>query len=179
MVRISLFVMITFALSLKPGSAHAQRVGGAAGVAFPLAELADTRDLGYRALGFVATNSGLIRLEAAATMFPGDDNPATSDWQRGSYRTYSLGAAIRPTIAATELTRVRAQLGFAAHRTTVPNVHNPYGTVPGANLGIAAERRRGRALLSADIGFYTVLSDFGVGDFVIPVFVPLMLGISW
>lgn len=178
-MRSTLSAIVISLLLLQPDSANAQRIGGAAGVAFPLSTLAETRDLGFRGLGFVSTNSGLIRLELAATMFPRDGNPAQSSWQTGDYRTFSLGAAIRPTIASTELTRVRAQFGLTAHRTTVPNLHNPYGTVPGANLGIAVERRTGRGTLSAEVGFHTVYSDFGVGDFKVPLFVPFMLGISW
>lgn len=177
--RLPSLIGIVFLVAMHPGFASGQRLGGAAGIAFPLGSLADTRDMGYRALAFISTSGGLMRVELGAATFPGDEGNEGSTRRRGSWQTASVGVSIRPTLESTEHSRVRAHFGLSAHRTSVPDVSNPYGTVAGAQFGIGFEATRGRLVLSADAGLHSVLSDFGITEFSFAHFIPVTLGISW
>jgi hypothetical protein len=151
---------------------------GLRGAAFPLGSLGESRGAGFRALGFVSTPGGLFRIELGVTHFPQGDSIAGSNW-RGSWRTVSLAASLRPTVLRTESSRLRAAIGLAGHRTSITDVRNPYGTVPGVQIGFGIETSTGRAVLSLDSGLSIVLSDFGVDEFSGATFVPITLGITW
>lgn len=177
--RVVTVFAIVFLLATHASFAAGQRLGGAAGIALPLGVLADTRGLGYHALAFVSTSGGLLRLEFGTAMFPGGEGSVESPRQHGDWRSVSAAVSVRPSLYSTERSRVRAHIGVSGHRLSIPNVSNPYGTVPGAQFGIGHEVRRGRMILSADLGLHTVLSDFGLIDFHTAHFIPVTLGVSW
>ena len=173
------FVIGIALVLLQPLGLSGQDLGVAAGPAFPRGPLADSRAIGFRAVAFVAGSRDLIRTELSYVYFPQSSAPSTSEWQRGSWRTLSVGVNVRPSIFATDRYRVRAVFGVAAHRTSVPDVPNPYGTTAGFQLGFALERDLDRFRGIAETGVHVMASDFGADDFVLASYVPITFGISW
>jgi hypothetical protein len=167
-------------LLLAPAaSLHAQGVGGSAGIALPVGSLAEHRGVGFRAQGSVYSPGGLLRGDVAGVFFPGDDSADTSPSQSGDWRSVGIAGNVLPRLMHTETLSVRALAGLSAHRTSIPGVRNPYGVVPGGQLGGVVERSVGRGWLTVEGGLHLVATDHGVGELEPVIFVPLTVGFRW
>ena len=118
-------------------------------------------------------------MELAVVNLPEGDSITGSRWRQGAWRTVSVGGNLRPTLTKSETYRIRGQAGLSVHRTVVPGIRNPYGTVPGAHVGVSVEHRFSRAILGIDTGLNVVFSDFGVHELDFAAFTPVTIGISW
>lgn len=173
------FVLGALLLLLLPLDLQGQRIGASAGPAFPRGSLAESRSLGFRAAGFTATGNDLLRIEVSYVHLPGSDSIVNSESRGDSWRTLSFGVNLRPSFVTSPPYRILGVVGLAAHRTTVPGRHNPYGTSAGLQLGLAIERALGPLHGFAETGIHVVLSDFGVSEFTPASYIPLVFGVSW
>lgn len=176
-----------FALSLAlaamlcalPPAAPAQGVGAAAGPAVPLGGLGEHRGIGVRGQLSLYSPGGLLRGDVAGMAFPGSDDAGASAWRTGTWRSVSFAGNLLPTLARPADGRVRGLVGLSAHRMSISGADNPYGTVPGAQLGGVVERSWKGATLTAELGLHLVASDFGVDEMHGSFSLPVMVGIRW
>ncbi len=162
-----------------PAALASQSIGANLGLALPLGSLAEYRQVGYRAQGSLTSAGGLLRAEVAGVFIPGTDDPGASDWRTHDWRSLSIGGSVLPTLGQSETLRIRGLFGLSAHRSSIRDVSNPYGTVPGLQLGTVLERSWRTSILTAELGLHVVASDFGVDEFGGAFFLPLLVGFRW
>ena len=166
-------------LLLAPAASLHAQIGGSAGIAVPLGSLAEHRGVGFRAQGSLYSSGGRFRGDVAGVFFPGDGSADTSPSQSGDWRSIGVAVNVLPRLTHTETLSVRALGGLSAHRTSIPGVRNPYGVVPGAQLGAVVERSIGGGWLMAEVGAHLVATDHGVGELEPVTFIPLSVGFRW
>ncbi|HEX2187705.1 MAG TPA: hypothetical protein VHG51_02345 [Longimicrobiaceae bacterium] len=162
-----------------PSALAGQSIGANVGPAVPLGSLAEYRHVGFRAQGSLSAASGLLRAEVAGVYIPGTDDPDASDWRTRDWRSVSIGGSVLPMLGRSEALRLRGLFGLSAHRSRIRGVSNPYGTVPGLQLGAVLERSWRTSLLTAELGLHVVASDYGVDESGGAFFVPLLVGFRW
>lgn len=157
------------------GPLRAQTLGVSAGLAAPAGPLAEHRGVGLRVQGSLYSPERLLRIDLAGTFFPADGpGPQARD-----YRSVNVAANFAPVLARAGDARVRGLAGLSAHRVHVPGVANPYGLVPGLQLGVVAEGARDGRAFVAETGFHVIASDHGVGELEGAYFVPVTVGIRF
>lgn len=170
-----LALLLPLLLAARVDAVRAQSFGVSAGLAAPVGPLAEHRGVGLRVQGSLHSPERLLRVDLAGTFFPGADR----DGQAGDYRSYSLGANLVPVLARGGDTRLRGLIGLSAHRVDVEDVSNPYGIVPGLQLGTVLEGGWSDRTLFAETGLHVIATDHGLGDFEGAVFVPVTVGIRF
>lgn len=170
-VRRTLLPLLFALLRAPAASLSAQAVAGSGGIAVPMGALAEERGVGFRVQGSVFTPSGRVRADLAGVSFPAADEPGAE-----AYRSLSVAINLLPTLVRTGPMRLRALAGLSAHWVDVPGVSNPYGTVPGLQLGGVLERAAGGGTLTAEAGLHLIASDYGVGELEGAFFVPVLIG---
>lgn len=170
-IRLALFLPLLLAADLL----RAQSLGVSAGPVIPVGPLGEHRDVGLRVQGSLYSPERLLRVDLAATLFPGDNR----DWQAGDYRSLSLGANLLPVFHRAGGTRVRGLIGLSAHKVDVEGASNPYGIIPGLQLGTVLEGAWGGRALHAETGLHVIASDHGVGELEGAYFVPVTFGIRF
>ena len=178
-MTLRLCIWLLLLLVALPSELPAQAFGASVGLAVPLGSLAEYRHTGYRAQGSLTSPGGRLRAEVAGVLLPGTEEPGVSPWRTRDWRSLSIGGSFLPTLGHSEALRVRALVGLSAHRSSMPGVSNPYGTVPGLQLGTVLERSWKTSILTAELGLHVVASDFGVDELHGAFFLPFLVGIRW
>lgn len=166
-------------LSAPAESLRAQAVGGSVGLAAPVGPLADGRGVGVRIQGSLYSPGGLVRGDVAGLFLPGSDEEGQPASRMSDYRSVSLGANLLPVLVRSEALQVRGLVGLSGHSVSVPNTNNPYGIVPGAQLGGVLERAWNGHALTGETGLHLIASDHGLGELEAALFVPVSIGIRW
>lgn len=172
---IRLALLLPLLMAARTEALHAQTLGVSAGLAAPVGPLGDHRGVGLRVQGSLYSPERLLRVDLAGTFFPGDDRGS----ETGDYRSASLGASLTPVLVRPGDVRVRGLAGLSVHRVHVTGARNPYGSVPGLQLGTVAEGAWDGRTLFAETGFHVIASDFGVGDWEGAYFVPVTFGVRF
>lgn len=170
-----LALLLPLLLAARGETLHAQTLGVSAGLAAPVGPLGEHRGVGLRVQGSLYSPERLLRVDLAGTFFPGDGGGA----EAGDYRSIGLGASLTPVLVRAGDTRVRGIAGLSAHRVHVTGDTNPYGIVPGLQLGTVAEGAWDGRTLFAETGFHVIASDFGVDELEGAYFVPITFGIRF
>jgi hypothetical protein len=166
-------------LSAPPASLRAQAFGGSVGLAAPVGPLADGRGVGVRIQGSLHSPGGRLRADVAGLFLPGSEGDGLHATRTRDYRSVSLGANLLPVLVRSEALRVRGLIGLSGHGVTVPGTNNPYGIVPGAQLGGVLERTWKGHALTGEAGLHLIASDHGLGELEAALFVPVSIGIRW
>ena len=171
------FFLLLALLCAPAASLDAQAFGGSAGIAVPVGTLAANRDLGLRVQGSYYTPGGRLRADVAGVYFPGNETQGQVTTNYADWRSLSLGVNFLPRLRpATDALTLRALLGLSAHTMSIKGDDNPYGIVPGLQLGGVLEHRTRFGMLTAEAGYHIVASDYGVAELEPVLFVPVLIG---
>lgn len=172
-------LVVAVLLSSVPVLASAQSLGVSVGAAIPVGSLADYRSIGIRGQVSAYSPGGLLRADLGGVLFPGKEDPQASTWRTGDWRSLSLAVNVLPTLSRSESLTFRGLLGVSTQWMSIRGRDNPYGAVPGIQLGASWERPWNGRSLTAEVGLHTVVSDYGVGEFSGSFSIPILVGIKW
>lgn len=161
----------------SPGGAQSLGVSG--GPAVPLGGVGEHRGVGVRGQLSAFSPGGLLRADLGAVLLPGSEAPGGNAWRTGDWRSVSVAGSALPLLFRSESLALRGLVGISAHRASIRGAENPYGTVPGIQLGTVWERPWGRHTLTAELGLHAVLSDYGVDELGISGTLPILVGVRW
>lgn len=167
------------ALTGLPTLGTAQSLGVSGGLAVPAGSLGEHRSVGLRAQFSAFSPGGLLRADLAGVLFPGEDHPTAPPWRTGGWRSLNLAGNILPLLSRSDSVEFRGVIGLSAHRMSISGRANPYGIVPGFQLGSMFTRPWNGRTLTAEFGFHLVASDFGVAEYSGSYSFPLLVGIRW
>jgi hypothetical protein len=173
-IRIALLLPLVITVA-HAEALHAQTVGVSAGLAAPLGPLGEHRGVGLRVQGSLYSPERLLRVDVAGTFFPGDGRGG----ETVDYGSASVGANLTPVLVRVADARIRGLAGLSVHRVHVTGDTNPYGLVPGLQLGAVVDGAWDGRTLFAETGVHVIASDYGVGDFGVASFVPVTIGIRF
>lgn len=171
------------ALSLSlPCVTRGQAVLVTAGPTVPTDAMAERRRVGGQfalAMGPVLRRGGLTwRAEIARGWFAAQPwggtlagTPREGTLAISSALAYALFASAPGPLG------LHAGIGTGVYRQSIPRRRNPYGLSPGVGLVAGMTFGRGRVRGLAELQWQGILSDFGVGDFAAPTFVPVRVGV--
>jgi len=166
-------------LAALSSAAGAQGLGVSGGPAVPLGAVGEHRAVGVRGQLSAHSPGGLLRADLGAVLLPGVAEAGEDTWRTGDWRSVSLAGSVLPLFWRSESLEVRGLVGISAHRMSIPRVENPYGTVPGVQLGMVWARPRDGHTLTVEAGLHAVLSDYGVDEMGVSGSLPLLVGIRW
>lgn len=177
--RLWLSLIVAVVLSFVSAPAHAQGLGVSVGAAVPVSSLGEYRSIGIRGQISAYSPGGLLRADVGGVLFPGEEDPQVSIWDTGDWRSVSLAVNVLPTISRSESLTFRGVIGLSAQRMSISGQDNPYGTVPGLQLGAFWERPWNGRSLTAEFGLHMVVSDYGVEEYGSSYSIPILVGIKW
>jgi hypothetical protein len=170
---------LAIALSAFPALGCAQNLGVSGGLAMPLGSLGEYRSIGIRGQLSAFSPGGLLRVDLGGVLLPGGADPRVSTWRTGTWRSVSVAGNVLPLLSRSESLNVRGLVGGSVHWMSVRGEDNPYGMVPGLQIGALWERPWNGRALTAEFGLHTVISDYGVDEYGASYSLPLLVGIRW